>query len=146
MKSFLTDRFYVQVNQSRGELSSITRGLPQDAVLITFLFNLYVSELEVSHTSFGLYADDLIIWKLGRDIDLLQSLIQQGMRLVQRLSLAFGFPISISKTEAIIFTNGTTDPPNPLTIFSRVIPYCNSLKLLGLFMDSKCSGMNILIR
>ena len=115
----------------------ITRGLPQGAILSPLLFNLYVSEFQVSHASFGLYADDLIIWKSGRDISLLQSLIQHDISLVQRFSLAFGFPISISKTKAIIFTNGTLDPPNPLTIFSREIPYCNSVKLLGLLMDSK---------
>jgi len=138
IKSFLTDRyFYVQVNQSRSEQCPITRGLPQGAILSPLLFNLYVSEFQVSHASFGLYADDLIIWKSGRDISLLQSLIQQDISLVQRFSLAFGFPISISKTKAIIFTNGTLDPPNPLTIFSREIPYCNSVKLLGLLMDSK---------
>ena len=138
MESFLTDRcFYVQVNHSRGELCSIRRGLPQGAILSPLLFNLYVCEFQVSHASFCLYADDLIIWKLGRGIGLLQSLIPQDVRLVQRFSLAFGFPISISKTKVIIFTNGTTDSPNPLTIFSREIPYCNSVKLIGLFMDSK---------
>ena len=122
--SFLTDRcIYVQVNQSRGELSCITKSLPQ--------------EFQVAHVSFGLYADDLIIWKSGKDISLHQSLIQQDIRLVQKRSLSFGFPASISKTKAIIFTNGTTAPPNPLTIFSREIPYCNSVKLLGLCMDSK---------
>ena len=98
-------------------------------------FNLYISEFQVSYASFAIYADNLIIWKLGRDIGLLQSLIQQDKRLVQRFSLAFGFPISISKTKAIIFINGTTNP-NPPTIFSREIPYCNSVKLLGLYMDS----------
>ena len=138
IKSFLTDRyFYVQVNQSRSEQCPITRGLPQGTILSPLLLNLYVSEFQVSHASFGLYANDLIIWKSGRDISLLQSLIQQDISLVQRFSLAFGFPISISKTKAIIFTNGNLDPPNPLTIFSREIPYCNSVKLLGLLMDSK---------
>ena len=83
------------------------------------------------------YADDLIIWKSGRDIGHLQSLVQQDISLVQRFSLAFGFPISINKTNAIIFTNGTADSPNPLTIFSREIPYCNPVKLLGLLIDSK---------
>ena len=138
MKSFLTDRcFYVQVNQSRGEQCPITRGLPQGAILSPLLFNLYVSEFQVSYASFGLYADDLITWRSRRDIGLLLSLIQQDISLVQRFSLAFGFPISISKTKAFVFTNGTTDPPNPLTILSREIPYCNSVKLLGLLMDSK---------
>ena len=138
IKSFLTDRcFYVQVNQSRGELSSIKRGLPQGSILSPLLFNLYVSEFQVSHASFGLYAHDLIIWKSGRDIGLLQIFIQQDIRLVQTFSLAFGFPISNSKTKAIIFTNGAIDPPNPLKLFSREIPYCNSVKLLGLFMDFK---------
>ena len=85
----------------------------------------------------SLYADNLIIWKSGRDIGLLQNLIQKDISLVQRFSLSFGFPISISNTKAIIFTNGSTDPLNPLTIFSREIPYCNSVKLLGLLMDSK---------
>jgi hypothetical protein len=45
MKSFLSDRsFYVQVNEHRGEMNSITRGLSQGAILSPFLFNLYVSE------------------------------------------------------------------------------------------------------
>ena len=79
----------------------------------------------------------MIIWKSGRDIGLLQSLIQQDRSLVYRLSSAFCFPISISRTKAILFTNGTTDPPNPLTIFSREIPFCKSVTLLGLLMDSK---------
>ena len=112
MKSFLTDRcFYVQVNQSRGELSSIMRGLLQGAILSPLLFNLHVSEFQASHASFGFCADYLIIWKSWRDIGLLQNLTSQDIRLVQRLPLAFGFPISISRNKTIIFTNGTTDPP-----------------------------------
>ena len=52
IKSFLTDRcFYIQVYQSRGELSSITRGLPQGAILSSLLFNLYVSEFQISHAA-----------------------------------------------------------------------------------------------
>jgi hypothetical protein len=98
---------------------------------------LYVSEFQLYHSLFGLYADDLIIWKSKKDIALLQSLIHQDIRLVKRFSSAFGFPISNSKTEAIIFTNFSRDPPNSLHIFSSEIPYCNSVKLLGLCIDSK---------
>ena len=102
MKSFLTDRcFKVQVSQSRGEQCPVTRGFPQGAILSPLLFNLFVSEFQVSHASFGRYADDLIIGKSGRDIGLLQSLIQKDISLVQRFSLAFCLPISIRKPKPL---------------------------------------------
>ena len=61
------------------------------------------------------------------------------LRLVQSFSSALGFPISISKTIDIIFANFSKDPPNPLQIFSSKFPYCNSVKLFGLTIDSKMS-------
>ena len=95
MKYFLRDRsFYVQVSEYKGEINPISRGLPQGTILSSLPFNLYVSEFQLSHSLFGLYADDLIIWKSKKDIALLQSLIHQDIRLVKRFSSAFGFPIS----------------------------------------------------
>jgi hypothetical protein len=83
MKFFLRDRsFYVQVSEYRKEIKPITRGLPRRTILSSLPFNLYVSEFQLSHSLFGLYADNLIIWKSRKDIALLQSLIQQDMRLV----------------------------------------------------------------
>jgi hypothetical protein len=78
MKSFLNYRsFYFQVNEYREKTNPITRCLPQGAILSPLLFNLYVSGFQLSHSFFGLFTDDLIIWKSGKDIVLLQSLIQQ---------------------------------------------------------------------
>ena len=81
----------------------------------------------------------LLCWWFGSLEGILAffSLVQPNIKLAQKFSLAFGFPISICKTKAIIFADGTTDPSNPLTIFLREMPYCNLVKLLGLWPDSK---------
>jgi len=75
---------------------------------------VYVSEFQLSYSLLDFYADDWIIWKSGKDIILLQSLIQEDIRLVHTFSSLFGFPISTSKTKAIIFTNCSRDHPNAL--------------------------------
>ena len=93
MKSFLTERcFYIQVNQSRGELCSIMRGLPQGAILSSMLFNLYVFEFQVSHASFGLYGNDLIIWKSGRDISPSSKSYSTGYKISPEILFSIWLP------------------------------------------------------
>ena len=59
---FLNNRtFVVQIGNCRNHNHPIKEGLPQGAILSPILFNLYISEFQLKHASFGLYADDLVI-------------------------------------------------------------------------------------
>lgn len=98
--------FQVQINDTLSSRKQVKDGLPQGTVISPLLFTLYISELKLrSQSKNGEFADDLLVWNRHKNINLLQSIIQEDIDDVCLFSKAFGLPISVPKTRAIVFYN-----------------------------------------
>ena len=125
IKNLLYDcSFQVQINEILSVRKQVEDGLPQRTVISPLLFTLYISELKLrSQSKQGEFADNLLVWNRHKNITLLQNIIQEDIYDVCLFSKAFGLPISIPKTKAIVFHKRQVTPPIPLRIEESDIVY-----------------------
>ena len=113
--NLLCDRsFQLQINEILSVRKQVEDGLPQGTVISPLLFTLYISELKLrSQSKHGEFTGDLLVWNRHKNITLLQNIIQEDVYDVCLFSKAFGLPISIPKTKAIVFHKRQVTLPKP---------------------------------
>jgi hypothetical protein len=109
--------------------------LPQGAVLST---TLYIADIpHPPDTQLALYADDIAIlsqsWRPKTIIRRLNSTLSQRLRYFHKWKLR----VNVSKTKLILFTKRRSPYPQPLQFHNVTIPWPNTVKDLGLLLDSK---------
>ena len=60
-----------------------------------------------------LFADDVTIYKSGRNLRFVAEQIQQSLVVVQSRCEAWGFKVSVSKSQTIVFSYGHNRLPEP---------------------------------
>ncbi len=119
--SFLFDRtIQVQVGSEVSQTLSVENGTPQGSVISPILFNIMINDIfgkVAPGISTGLYADDGIMWKRGRNISFNMDKIQEAIEVVGKWSLEWGFRFSISKTCYQIFTRKKIKENKMLTLY-----------------------------
>ena len=104
--SFLCKRFQcVSVNGHISKYQPITCGVPQGSVLEPLLFLLYINDLPNSSEKllFHLVADDSNIYFFSKDLDLIQSTVNNELKYVSQWLRANRLALSIEKTNYVIF-------------------------------------------
>lgn len=142
IKNFLTDRRFK--TKSHGHTSNTQtqeNGIPQGASLSATLFLKAINKI-TSHIKYPckslLYADDLVIYCRGNDIDTIQSHLQNVITEIQQWTDTTGFNFSPTKTKMIHFCKQRKTHPHPkLTIENQTIPRVRKIKFLGLIFDEK---------
>ena len=138
LRSYLEGRIYtVHINDARSTPISPPAGLPQGAVLST-LFTLYIADIpHPPDTQLALYADDVAIlsqsWRPETITHRLNSAMSQLLRYFNKWKLW----VNVSKTELILFTKRRPPVPQPLQFQNVTVPWSNTVKYLGLLLDSK---------
>ena len=113
-------------------------GLPQDAVLSTTLFTRYIADIpHPPDTQLALYADDIAIlsqfWRPETITRRLNSTLSQLLRYFNKWKLW----VNISRTELILLTKRRPPDPQSLQFRNVTVPWSNTVKYLGLLLDSK---------
>jgi hypothetical protein len=139
LRSYLKECTYtVYINDARSTPIRPPTRLPQGAVLSTTLFTLYMADIpHPPDTELALYADDIAIlsqsWRPETITRRLNSTISQLLRYFNKWKLR----VNISKTELILFTKRQPLNPQPFQLQNITIPWSNTIKYLGLLLDSK---------
>ena len=139
LRSYLEGRTYtVHINDDQSATISPLAGLPQGAVLSTTLFTLYIADIpHPPDTQLALYADDIAIlsqsWRPDTITRRLNSTMSQLLRYFNKWKLR----VNVSKTELILFTKRRPQDPQTLQFQNGTIPWSNTVKYLGLLLDSK---------
>jgi hypothetical protein len=125
----------VHINDARSTPVRSPAGLPQGAVLST---TLYIDDIpHPPDTQLALYAYDIAIlsqsWRPETITRRLNSTISQLLRYFNKWKLR----VNVSKTELILFTKRRPLNPQPLQLQNVTIPWSNTVKCLGLLLDSK---------
>ena len=144
IQSFLTDRYmyaFITLQGQRGQTFSSSIGLPQGAVISPLLFNLYVHDIfEHVSSKKSKFADDVTIWKTGKDASALDSL-QDDFKEILKRGNQWRMKISIKKTEFCVFSldNRISESAREVgfAIESKKVEYNKYPKILGVTLDEK---------
>lgn len=142
---FLMERTIIVKHQgSNATTRTVWKGLPQGSVLSPPLYSLYTVDLEHSVSPFCQvlqYADDLALYVSSKSIQEAESSLNSALSYLEDWLNEHGLSISASKSSAIVFTRKRTIPDVNLRCNSEVIPQKNIAKFLGMWLDTRLTGV-----
>ena len=138
LSSYLTNRkAFVLVNSSRSTTFDVPSGVPQGSVLGPLIFVLYINDL-CNRLSSGrlLFADDLKIFRvINSTMDCVA--LQTDIDMLIRWCLENGMSVNIKKCKVITFCRRLSPTTNVYTISGQTLERVQSIRDLGVIMDSK---------
>lgn len=141
IKNFLTNRKYiVKINNMFSAGYSTENGTPQGSIISPLLFLIMLTDFPTlsNQTSDAFFADDSTIWRSGTNLPQILFHLQQDLNLIDVWCKKWGLMMNSNKTVGIIFTKKQINPNSArLQIQGNNINFCNSVKLLGIFFDSR---------
>ena len=147
IKSFLENRCqFVKINKTTSSKGIIKTGVPQGSVLGPLLFLLYINDLPLNlkeGLTNTLFADDASIHTASKDIDEINTNLQDGLDEVNIWCSKNCMSIHPDKTKAMIITTRQKHQRAPLklslSLGEKNIQQVNEHKVLGLIIDSDLS-------
>lgn len=139
VQSYLRDRnFRVHIGSSKSSLYPIPAGVPQGSILGPVLFILYINDVPVqTRTDLACFADDTASYTSSSDVDLIIDRLQLSLDALHGFFNTWKLKLNSSKTEAILFTRKRLPPDRNLKIDDHLIPWSNSVRYLGVILDTK---------
>ncbi|KXZ75572.1 RNA-directed DNA polymerase from mobile element jockey-like Protein [Tribolium castaneum] len=146
IKNFLSNRcFQVSANGCTSTVKSLENGTPQGSVLSTTLFNIAINDVTRdirAPIKTTLYADDLTLFIKGNDIISSKNLMQRAIDSLELWSRTTGFCFSPEKTKCVIFSKRKKIQPPEITLYHKILSFCDEIKYLGIIFDSKLNWQN----
>lgn len=142
IKNFLSQRsFKVKINGTESETLNLDNGIPQGSVLSSTLFLVAINDLTSgikAPVKASLYADDLLLYCRGKDINTIHTLIQHAVDDIVRVSKTLGFKLSTSKSNTMRFSRKPrkTSLP-PIQMYNTTLPEVTERRFLGLLFDCR---------
>jgi hypothetical protein len=139
--SFFSDRkFVVEIEGTFSEEKNILAGVPQGSPLSPILFSLYINKigyiLEKHDLLFGLFADDLTIWKIDDTLDVIKDTLQNAINDINNFFNEKGLKLNEKKCTYTLFTSKPKERIE-LIINNEQINYEPNPKCLGIYFDPK---------
>jgi retron-type reverse transcriptase len=132
-RSYLTNRRqYVQVNDNRSQIDTITYGVPQGSVLGPLLFIIYTNDLprNLKTVKSILFADDTTIYQSSNNTEKLYKAMNEQLKILEDWFKANKLSLNASKTNYILFRNKNmelNDKNNKLLINGEEIVWSQKL-------------------
>ena len=141
IQSYLTNRSQkVICNGITSDTLPIRHGVPQGSILGPWLFNAYINDLVhfLQQNRIIKYADDSNIFDSDNNIDTLFQRVQGTIRIFHEWSVANYLSLNTLKTKYMLYTYKRFIGPLPLLqIQDNALEQVNSIKFLGVYLDSK---------
>ena len=138
--SYLSNReIEVKVNSTLSSPRSVPCGVPQGSVLSPVLYNTYIAEIfKVLPKGIDIagFADDILLYTHSPSPSKAANRIQNAAHLVIQELNRWKIKINTAKTDALLITN-SRDAPRSITIRGTRIAFQQSVKYLGIHIDSK---------
>lgn len=139
IRDFLSARtMKVRIGNTLSTEVSLENGTPQGSVISPILFILMINDLDVSlknGVNYSIYADDIVLWKTGRNFKFITKCIQSSLNKVNDWFFKWGFKASTSKSVVLPFSRTPKDVT--LELGSCPLSVVNNFKFLGVIFDSK---------
>ena len=150
VNSYLENRTFQVRNGTLSDTFEQENGLVQGGVLSPILFNIMINDVFTDvpdDVSCALYADDCSMWVQGRRINSLAQKLQSALDLVSSWADRWGFTFSPHKCQAIVFrrymNRRELDNLQPLQLYDQPIPYTDTVRFLGVVLDSRLNLNNM---
>ncbi|CAD6221996.1 GSCOCG00011700001-RA-CDS, partial [Cotesia congregata] len=142
IQNFLKDRsIQVKVNDILSSKKEIANGVPQGSVLSVTLFLIAINDIVnciPAPVQGLLYADDLIIYCSGSQVNNICDLLQEVLNNIVQWCSHSGFQLAENKTEYMVFSNMKKQTTCPhLHINNVLLKQTTHIKLLDMYFDSK---------
>lgn len=147
--NFLQDRFFcVKINEIFSIEYKIETGVPQGGVLSPILFSIYINDIinqPIKHGKISaysnLFADDLTASGASTSLNSIEKLLNKYLQKLEEWLRLWRLSINANKCQYILFTKNTKDNRFmlDLKLFNENIPRVQSLKFLGITLDSRMS-------
>ena len=146
-KSYLLGRKQcVSVGDKKSTWKNVMHGVPQGSILGPLLFTLYANDLSsiIKFSSFHTYADDLQIYlscpitKINETV----GIMNQDINSIVEWTKKNGLKLNPIKTQPIIIgysrliNNIDLESIHKISVDGNDIPYCSSVKNLGIIMNN----------
>ena len=140
--NMVTNRFVTVSHKDSTRRIRIRRGCPQGGILSPFLWNLVVDDLlrftpKEIPGYLQAFADDLIVLSEGSDLDVIRARTNKTINTIENWCKTKGLNISALKTKVVLFTWKTKWDFKPIKVGGTQIELTNSVKFLGVTLDSK---------
>ena len=136
IQAFLSNRTQiVKINQTLSTPCKVSSGVPQGSVLGPLLFTLYINDITDNldpSATIKLFADDVKLYSEFSNIS--PTNLQTYLDYIAHW--AFTWQLNISHQKCNILTLGKHTISNTLLISNQPIPIVDSVKDLGIFVDS----------
>ena len=143
IESYLAGREQcVQLNGTQSDFETIKHGVPQGSILGPLFFLLYINDIANCSTilKFYLFADDTTIFFSHKDINKLESTINDELSHVASWLVANKLSLNVGKSNALLFRTSDKNVPSlNIKINGQPIDEKQSAKYLGILIDNKLS-------
>lgn len=142
MREFTANRsFRVHVGDALSGHKSIPAGLPQGSILSPILYSIFVSDLRVgAQSNTACYADDTAVYSSSNQSNAICRRLQTSLTRVENFFVKWKIKANAAKTQAILFPfdrRRRRTPTTQLTFNGSPVEFTNTVKYLGVILDSK---------
>ena len=116
LANYLSNRNqFVQISGKKSALQPVKYGVPQGSILGPRFFSIHVNDLpeSISYGDLHMFADDTTVYTIGKDTDMIISLLQCILSQLHLWCTANRLIAYESKTEAMIISRSTFIGPLP---------------------------------
>lgn len=139
VNSFLSRRsFFVSIQGKDSPLHRIVAGLPQGSVLSPTLFNVFMSDLSITASDKGLFADDTAVFCANKSPNKIVKKLNSASKQLSDFCSKWKIKLNPGKTQAAYFTRRKADrwlPSSQIRVLNAEISWDNEIKYLGVTLD-----------
>ena len=141
LNSYLKSRkFQVDVDNHLSSEFDIKSGVPQGSLIGPKIFNIYIDDMpRLKNVETAVYADDRIYYTSSTDMDLMVLRLNDQLEATKDWCYKNRIKINADKSNSILFTRSTKDPPSPPEFNGIPIPWVDNVDYLGIRLDKKLS-------